>query len=101
MMSTIDEFETRDDAREDEEAGDTGGSGRENVGSGERWLSIAAGSALAVLGMMRRNPSGIATALAGGYLMYRGATRRCALYDALGVSSAVEDTGEGRMYTGV
>jgi uncharacterized membrane protein len=73
----------------------------ENVGTVERWVSIAAGSALAVLGLLRRGPGGIAAAVAGGVLVYRGASRHCPVYGALGVSTAEQDTGEGRMITGV
>jgi uncharacterized membrane protein len=72
-----------------------------NLGTVERWLSIAAGGALAVLGVMRRNPAGMAAAVAGGVLLYRGVTQRCPVYGALGVSTAEEDTGEGRMMAGV
>jgi uncharacterized membrane protein len=76
-------------------------SSRHNVGSAERWLSIAAGSALAALGLIRRSPAGLAAALAGGFLVYRGATRRCPVYGSLGVSTAEEDRGEGRMIASV
>ena len=74
---------------------------RDNVGQLERLASIAAGGTLAVLGLMRRDSAGAAAALAGAFLVYRGVTRHCPVFDALGVSTASEDTGEGRMFASV
>jgi uncharacterized membrane protein len=58
------------------------------VGSAERWLSLAAGGALAAYGLRRRATAGGAAALAGAALLYRGATGHCNVYEALGVNRA-------------
>ena len=62
-----------------------------NVGRGERWVSLLVGSALAVYGIDRRDARGALVALAGAALVHRGATARCPVYSALGISTA--DTG--------
>ncbi len=60
-----------------------------NVGQTERWISMAAGAALAIYGLTRESMAGkAALSLTGGYLFYRGQTGYCALYDALGVNTA-------------
>jgi uncharacterized membrane protein len=59
-----------------------------NVGRGERWLSMAAGSALAAYAARRRDlPGGIA-AVAGAALLYRGSTGHCPINSAIGRDSA-------------
>jgi uncharacterized membrane protein len=63
----------------------------QNVGRGERLVSAAAGSILALLGVGRRDLAGLAIAGVGGALVYRGATGRCSVYQALGVNTADED----------
>lgn len=60
---------------------------RTNVSSTERWLSLAAGGTLAALAVTGRTPV-LASALVGAGLVYRGATGNCALYQALGLSTA-------------
>lgn len=60
----------------------------DNVGQGERLVSVLAGSALAVYGLERRGTAGALLALAGAALVHRGATARCPVYSALGVSTA-------------
>lgn len=65
-------------------------SGRPNVGRAERWISVLAGSALAVYGLDRRDRGGAIAALAGAALVHRGVTARCPVYSALSVSSADE-----------
>ena len=47
---------------------------RVNVGRVERWLSMAAGGALAAYALKRREVPGGAAAIAGAALLYRGAT---------------------------
>lgn len=61
---------------------------RENVGRTERWMSVLAGSALTVYGLDRRDTAGALVALLGASLLHRGATARCPVYSALGLSSA-------------
>lgn len=59
---------------------------RVNVGQTERWLSVAAGSALAAYGLKRHDVRGGVAALAGAVFLYRGATGHCDVYQALGVN---------------
>jgi uncharacterized membrane protein len=61
---------------------------RVNVGRGERWLSLAAGSALAVYGARRRDLAGSIAAATGAALLYRGATGYCAISDRIGRDTA-------------
>ena len=61
-----------------------------NVGDTERWASVAAGGALALLGLRRPSIGGAVIALAGGALVYRGITGHCMTYQLLGVNTAVE-----------
>jgi uncharacterized membrane protein len=59
-----------------------------NVGGAERLLSALGGGALALYGLKRGGMGGAAMAVAGGSLLYRGATGHCELYKALGVNRA-------------
>ncbi len=63
-------------------------SGRINVGSGERAVSVAAGSILALFGLARRSVPGLVISGIGGALLYRGATGHCAMYQSLGIDTA-------------
>jgi uncharacterized membrane protein len=63
-------------------------SSRVNVGQGERWLSMVAGSALAAYGARRRDLPGGLAAAAGAALLYRGATGYCAFNERIGRDSA-------------
>src|SRR2546430_44860 len=63
-----------------------------NVGNAERWASVVAGTALAAFGLARRSVAGTVLAGLGGVLAWRGATGRCPLYGALGITTA---DGEG------
>lgn len=60
----------------------------QNVGELERLLSVAGGSALVASGLLRGSFGGMLAALAGGGLIYRGATGHCMLYDQLGISTS-------------
>jgi len=62
-----------------------------NVGQTERWASAIGGGALAVYGLTRGTLGGIALALIGGSLVYRGTTGHCNVYDAMGVDTATGD----------
>ncbi len=64
------------------------GCAQQNVGDSERILSVAAGAALAALGLARGRLSGIALAAMGGGLVWRGYTGHCYTYEALGISTA-------------
>jgi len=61
--------------------------GQENIDTGERAISIAAGSYLLFKGLTNlvSHPFlGLQGAVAGGYLIYRGATGVCPIYQQLG-----------------
>ena len=59
-----------------------------NVNETERMASAIAGGALAVLGIAKGGWAGWTLALAGGGLVYRGATGHCGVYHAIGVNTA-------------
>lgn len=59
-----------------------------NVGNGERVGSLVAGSVLALLGLRKRDLTGLVIAGFGGALVFRGSTGRCSLYQALGVDTS-------------
>jgi len=69
-----------------------------NVGSTERLASVLAGSAVALYGLTRRSTGGVAIAMLGGALLYRGATGHCDAYQILGINTA---DGEGERTAGV
>ena len=62
-----------------------------NVSEGERMVSLASGAILALLGLGRRDLTGLLIAGVGGGLLYRGATGQCSMYQALGINTAAED----------
>ena len=66
-------------------------SGR-NMSDVDRWLSIAAGTGLALYGLNRRKSAGWFLAAMGGMLLQRGASGHCHTYDLLGINTA--GTGE-------
>ncbi|MBX6332726.1 MAG: DUF2892 domain-containing protein [Gemmatimonadaceae bacterium] len=59
-----------------------------NISNTERWVSVAAGSALAAYGLTQHSWRRIAMAAAGAGLLGRGITRRCPVYRAIGVDTA-------------
>ena len=59
-----------------------------NVGEIERWASALGGAALALYGLTRGTKGGIALALAGGALVYRGVSGHCDVYALSGISTA-------------
>lgn len=64
-----------------------------NVGPAERLASLVGGGILAAYGLSRGKASGMALALAGGALAYRGFTGHCSTYSLLGISSAYHRPG--------
>ncbi|HSL24515.1 MAG TPA: SRPBCC family protein [Vicinamibacterales bacterium] len=65
---------------------------RTNVGTRERWASAAIGTGLLLAGATRRDRAGLLAALAGGALVFRGASGYCPVSDAIGRNSATEST---------
>ena len=61
-----------------------------NVGSIERVASAVAGGALVAYGLKQGGIAGILAAVAGGEMLFRGATGHCHVYDALGVDTREE-----------
>ena len=61
-----------------------------NVATLERVVCAAVGGKLVIDGLRRRSWRGVAAAIAGGELLRRGWTGHCRLYEALGVSTAVD-----------
>jgi uncharacterized membrane protein len=59
-----------------------------NMNDPERWISVAAGAAIAAFGLRRRSAGGLVLAVLGGAVVWRGATGHCPLYESLGISSA-------------
>jgi len=58
-----------------------------NVGQNERNVSMAAGAILTLQGLSRGSLVGWATAAVGGFLVYRGATGHCAMYEAMQIDT--------------
>jgi hypothetical protein len=59
-----------------------------NVGDIERLASLAGGGWLALTGLFRSGLVGLLKLSLGGYLMYRGTTGYCAVYEAAGLDTA-------------
>ena len=59
-----------------------------NVGEIERWASAIGGGALAVYGLTRGTYGGVALALLGASLVYRGTTGHCYAYQAAGIDTS-------------
>jgi hypothetical protein len=59
-----------------------------NVNETERLWSLVGGSMLVLYGLARRSPTGLSTLPVGGYLIYRGLTGYCPVYEAMNHSSA-------------
>src|SRR5688572_4695205 len=67
-----------------------------NVGSLERAVSVLAGTALAANGVRHLNSlTGIASALIGAGLVYRGASGHCSMYHVLGINTAEQNPNVG------
>ena len=59
-----------------------------NVGERERLSSLLGGGLLVLYSLGRRSPRAIGFILGGGYLIYRGLSGHCPVYEALQVSTA-------------
>jgi uncharacterized membrane protein len=64
--------------------------GAVNVGDSERWLSLLGGGLLALY-LLRRSLGTVMLLGGAGALLYRGLKGQCALYQAMGVSTAAQD----------
>lgn len=64
------------------------GTSTRNLSEFERWASIAAGTSLAIYGLSRLKRRGWLYGALGGYLLRRGVTAHCDIYEALGVNTA-------------
>lgn len=64
-----------------------------NVGSVERIASGVLGGAIALQGLRRRGIRGLLMAVGGGYLVYRGASGQCGLYQRLGIDRSGSSDG--------
>ncbi len=71
------------------------GSSRVNVGPTERALSVAGGTVMTYLGVRKPSLGGLALALVGGSLLYRGATGYCSVNEAMGRDTANINQGKG------
>jgi len=60
---------------------------RVNVGENERNVSMAAGAILGLQGLSRGTLAGLFETAVGGFLIYRGATGSCAVYQSLGLDT--------------
>lgn len=80
--SAASETETWEVSAEDEDWGGV------NIGETERWASLAGGGALALYGLSRRSWLSTFCLLKGAYLLYRGVTRHCPIYEALGIDTS-------------
>jgi len=58
-----------------------------NVGGTERFLSVVSGAALAAYGIQKKSLNGMALALGGGVLIWRGVSGYCPASQALGINT--------------
>ena len=63
-----------------------------NVGDLERWTSAAAGAGLLLAALSRRDRAGALAAIAGGVLLFRGASGYCPVNAAVGRNTAADST---------
>jgi len=61
---------------------------RVNVGRNERLASVLGGAGLALLGARQKGAGGAVLGLAGAWLLARGASGHCFVYDAMGADTA-------------
>jgi uncharacterized membrane protein len=59
-----------------------------NVSETERWISLIGGTSLAAWGLARRDKGGLGLTALGGFLLWRGATGHCDMYQAFGINTA-------------
>ena len=71
-----------------------------NINVAERWISSVGGGALAAYGVGRRDRWGLALALLGGGLIYRGVSRHSFVYQLLGKNTAPDITSSANALPG-
>jgi uncharacterized membrane protein len=65
-----------------------------NVGRIERWASVLGGLGLVALAARQRRATGLAAGAVGTYLIARGVSGRCLVYEAAHLSTCTKDTKE-------
>ncbi|MBD0259789.1 MAG: DUF2892 domain-containing protein, partial [Cytophagales bacterium] len=65
------------------------------MGPTERALSVAGGAVMTYFGLRKPSAGGMALALLGGSLLYRGATGYCSVNAAFGRDTANQKHGDG------
>lgn len=68
---------------------------KQNVGPTERNASLLGGAGLVLLALTRPSRATIALAMSGGYLIYRGLTGNCLVYEGLGINRTGRGDDEG------
>ena len=71
-----------------EDAGEAAARSGRNISDVEKWVSIAAGTGLALYGLSRLKRNGWLFAGLGGMLLRRGVTQHCDVYEAFGMNTA-------------
>ena len=61
-----------------------------NVSDTERWASLIGGGAMVLMGLKQGSLRGALTAIAGGGLIYHGATTQSSLQDKVGMSQSIK-----------
>lgn len=64
-----------------------------NVPEKERWVSLLGGAILSVLGLVQLPLRAVALLAGGGYLIYRGLSGHCPVYELLGVEQGISTLG--------
>jgi uncharacterized membrane protein len=68
-------------------------SSQSEASEGERWASLIGGSAMVLMGLRQRSLRGVLMALAGGGLIYQGATKQSTIQqaqEAIGMNQAIK-----------
>jgi uncharacterized membrane protein len=65
-------------------------SGSSNLSDAERWASLIGGGALVLTGLRQGSLRGALTALAGGGLIYHGATAQSGIQEKVGMNSSIK-----------
>jgi len=74
-------------------SGDQQNTSQSEAGETERWASLIGGSAMVLLGLKQRSLRGVLTAVAGGGLIYQGATKQSTIkqaQEAIGINQAIK-----------